>query len=123
MTRRDAAPEVDLLEELLRVAAGKLACPECGAAGLEVRKADDDDDDWGPGKACEHCGKPIARERLEIFPNTKLCVPCQQLDDRGELGAAPEYCAKCGSVMTVRQTRGAGITRYVQACPQCGTRG
>lgn len=27
---------------------------------------------------CERCGKPIPRERLELLPHARYCVPCQQ---------------------------------------------
>ncbi|BCJ62843.1 TraR/DksA family transcriptional regulator [Micromonospora endophytica] len=27
---------------------------------------------------CERCGTAIARERLEIIPHARFCVPCQQ---------------------------------------------
>ncbi|GIJ24856.1 molecular chaperone DnaK [Micromonospora qiuiae] len=27
---------------------------------------------------CEKCGTAIARERLEILPHARFCVPCQQ---------------------------------------------
>jgi RNA polymerase-binding transcription factor DksA len=27
---------------------------------------------------CERCGKPIERERLEILPQTTLCISCAQ---------------------------------------------
>lgn len=27
---------------------------------------------------CERCGNTIPRERLEIMPHARLCVPCQQ---------------------------------------------
>ncbi|MBQ1023322.1 TraR/DksA family transcriptional regulator [Micromonospora sp. C95] len=28
--------------------------------------------------SCERCGTDIARERLEILPHARFCVPCQQ---------------------------------------------
>ncbi|WP_341715885.1 TraR/DksA family transcriptional regulator [Micromonospora sp. FIMYZ51] len=28
--------------------------------------------------SCERCGTAIARERLEILPHARFCVPCQQ---------------------------------------------
>ena len=31
---------------------------------------------------CESCGKPIEPERLEIFPETTLCVECKRLSER-----------------------------------------
>lgn len=31
---------------------------------------------------CEKCGTPIPRERLEILPQARFCVPCQQKQNR-----------------------------------------
>lgn len=31
---------------------------------------------------CERCGKPIDPERLEIFPETTLCVDCKRETER-----------------------------------------
>jgi DNA-directed RNA polymerase subunit M/transcription elongation factor TFIIS len=120
MVRRDVGPEPELIEELFRAAAPKFKCPECGMIGLLVRTAPaENDEDWGLARACQECGRPIARERLEIFPDARLCVTCQAGEDRGETTGPAEYCPRCGNLMMVRQTRGAGITRYALACPKC----
>lgn len=122
MVRRDAAPEPDLLPELFRAAAPRFACPQCGAIGLSTGAADDEDDEaWGMARKCDGCGRRIARERLEVFPETRLCVDCQAKSDRGEAVAPAEYCPRCGSVMTMRQSR-RGVTRYVMICPNCRSR-
>ncbi|MBF0277581.1 MAG: TraR/DksA family transcriptional regulator [SAR324 cluster bacterium] len=31
---------------------------------------------------CEECGEPIAKKRLMIVPFTKLCINCQQEEER-----------------------------------------
>ncbi len=31
---------------------------------------------------CERCGKPIDPERLEIFPETTLCIDCKRESER-----------------------------------------
>lgn len=31
---------------------------------------------------CERCGKPIEPERLEIFPETTLCITCKRETER-----------------------------------------
>ena len=31
---------------------------------------------------CEKCGKPIDPERLEIFPETTLCIDCKRASER-----------------------------------------
>lgn len=119
MARRDAAPETDLLGELFRAACARFACPGCGAVGLSVcDPSDEDDEAWGMARKCESCGRPIARERLDVFPDTRLCVDCQARRDRGESPDPPQYCPRCGSVMTLGQSR-RGVTRYVMICPNC----
>lgn len=121
MTRRGTAPEAELLGELFRAGAGRFACPQCGAVGLAVEDAAvEDDEAWGMARKCDDCGKPIARERLEVFPDTRRCVSCQGRSDRGEATGPDEYCPKCGSVMSMRQSR-RGVTRYVMSCPNCRT--
>lgn len=118
--RRGAEPEPELLSELFRAAADKFACPNCSTIGLVVGDMPaEDDEEWGMGRACEACRKPISSERLELIPGARLCATCQGRSDRGELAGPAEYCPRCGSVMTLRQSRGAGITRYVMACPSC----
>ena len=120
MVRRDTEPEPELIGELFRAAAGKFVCPECGTLGLAVTSVpEESDEDWGMPRTCETCGKPIARERLDVFPATRLCVQCQGSEDRGETPDAPEFCPRCGNLMTLGQSRSAGITRYVMTCPQC----
>lgn len=32
--------------------------------------------------ACEGCGKPIGKARLQAFPRATLCVPCKQREER-----------------------------------------
>jgi DNA-directed RNA polymerase subunit M/transcription elongation factor TFIIS len=120
MVRHGAEPELDLLVELFRAALPKFTCPRCGATGLVVRPvAEENDEDWGMARACEECGRPIANERLEIFPDARLCVTCQASADQGGSTGPGEYCPRCGNLMAVRQTRTAGITRYMLACPKC----
>ncbi len=120
MLRRVKDPEWQLLCELAPSAAERLACPQCEHIGLLAGEdRADDDDDWGIGRSCAACGKPIPPERVELYPDAKLCATCQQSQDAGAVHDDPEYCPKCGALMTVRQTRGAGITRYVSVCSEC----
>src|SRR5262245_25052038 len=68
MVRPGAGPEPELVGELFRAAGPKLACPSCGRQGLIVEPlAAEDDEGWGMARACEECGKPIPRERLEAL--------------------------------------------------------
>jgi hypothetical protein len=119
MVRRDAQPEAELLGELFRAAGRRLVCPHCRTVGLTVAEAElENDEDWQMARACERCRRPIPFERLEVFPDTRLCVDCQAKADRGEPEGSDEYCPRCGSVMTLRQSR-RGVTRYEMVCPQC----
>ncbi|HWB13812.1 MAG TPA: TraR/DksA C4-type zinc finger protein [Pirellulales bacterium] len=110
------------LRELFLALAGKLPCSGCGRVGLKARLLEDEAEGWLEARRCEDCGKPINAERLEVFPDAKLCPTCQQ---RAEKGAAPstgQFCPTCGSPMMVRPSSGRGVHRYVLACsksPPC----
>jgi hypothetical protein len=121
--RRDQQPELEIMHEVLRGIAGELACPDCAATGLSARQISDADFDWPEVRQCESCGQLIATERLEALPDTKLCAACQQSDERGETTCSElEFCPRCGSIMELRLTRGAGIARYTMQCtgnPAC----
>lgn len=120
--RRESDSDLEVLTELFRTSAGKFTCPECGKVGLAAQEVDEEnDEDWGFARACEVCKRPIPRERLEIFPDTRLCVACQSGEERGAPSADVEYCPKCGSVMALKQVRG-GVTRYSMQCPVCRSR-
>jgi len=112
----------DELRELALVLAPQQSCPHCAAVGLTARPADDDEADWPAARRCEECGSLIPAERLEVFPNASLCAACQAGEERGEQTATGEFCAKCGSPLVVKLSRGAGIQRYKLACsnnPPC----
>jgi len=118
--RRSKDPEPELVRELFESTATRFTCPECKHVGLSVGEAKDDDwDDRGAGVACRGCRQVIPRERLEIFPGTKLCAACQQKDDLG-VNDEPEFCPRCGDIMSVRLK--SGTSRYVMSCPSCGSR-
>ena len=131
MLKRNPHPSRDELRELLLAVAPRLACPQCSRLGLHAQEGCEQTADWqtaGPPTAtrCQMCGQPIAAERLEIFPGTRCCAPCQQAAERGGQQAAaprdPDYCPKCGTPRELRQRKGAGITRYVMTCPACSRR-
>jgi hypothetical protein len=129
MLRREAEPSYDMIDALVLDASRKMACDKCGHVGLKVILADDlDEDDWGSGtwgeaRKCERCCKIIPAERLEVFPNSKLCATCQSQADSGAADdEEPEYCRRCGSLMEMRRSTGTGISRYQMVCTGCGTR-
>ena len=129
--RRASHPPEDLVAELLKVHAKRLPCDQCHKAGLvfsepeepgDYDDGDDRDGDWQQAIVCEVCHKPIPLERVEVFPDAKRCVGCQDVADRGEEPEELEFCEKCGSLVELRVSRGGGITRYKRFCtgsPRC----
>ncbi len=118
--RRSQDPEPALVNELFASSADGFACGSCEHVGLQVTEArDDDSEDWGDVVVCKGCRKPIPPERLEIFPGSTLCAVCQQKDDSGA-NDEPEYCPRCGDIMSVKLK--SGTSRYVMSCPGCGSR-
>lgn len=122
--RQEARPDVTLVDELFRTAGSQFSCPGCGAIGLSIQLIEDDDEDaaWGMPRRCDDCGTAIPRERLELFPQSRLCVACQSRDERGEISQSVDYCPHCGSAMTLAPSRTTGITRYRLTCRACGRR-
>jgi DNA-directed RNA polymerase subunit M/transcription elongation factor TFIIS len=119
MLRADSDAAGDLLEELFKAGAAKFACPKCQVVGLAVEETRDDwEDEPVAGWPCENCGRMIPGERLEIFPDTRLCVACQGGEESGQSTAEPEYCPRCGAVMALKKST-SGITRYAMSCPKC----
>jgi hypothetical protein len=117
--RRDVEPDADVLAELLRACAPQLTCPQCGTCAMGVQLEPlEHDEDWGGTRPCQSCGRAIPRERLELLPAATLCVDCQRSDDRGDSTDPVDYCPKCGTPRTLRQTR-VGLTRYQMICPRC----
>ena len=117
----EEAKDIDFLLELAGGTKDKFICPSCGAAGWLPELSDDEGASWGDSRKCASCGTVISPERLEVFPDTTLCPPCQQKSEKGNTGQA-EYCPRCGTPMQVRQRRGRGIAAYELACPSCGGR-
>lgn len=122
LLKRNPHPSHDELRELLFGVADRLACPECRHTGLRISESPLASDDWQAAPRCQQCGGPIDPERLEVFPDSRTCVACQRSSDRGASPDEPEYCPRCGSLMEVRQSRGAGVTRYALVCTSrsCG---
>ncbi|MBW3599051.1 MAG: TraR/DksA C4-type zinc finger protein, partial [Planctomycetes bacterium] len=65
------------------------------------------------------CGNPIPPERLEVFPGATHCAACQEAAASADADI-PDYCPRCGSIMTLRATGAGGVQRYAMKCPQCG---
>jgi hypothetical protein len=119
---RHSEATLDELRELALALAPQIACGSCGELRLTAALVEDDPNDWPTARRCEDCGQLIPPERLEIFPDTRVCTQCQSRDEQGSSPDAPEYCPHCGSPLVLRLSRGAGIRRYVMECsgnPPC----
>jgi hypothetical protein len=128
LLRRAKEPDESMLAELLVDAAPRMTCPGCKAKGtLRAAPTDElpdvwDDDGWQAAVLCEICRKAIPPERLEAMPESRRCVACQDKTETGTLEEEPDFCPKCGALVELRVSRGAGITRYKRFCtgvPPC----
>ncbi len=124
--RRENDPDDATLAELLPEAAKRMTCPGCkriGLATFDAEEANDANDDWQAAVLCEKCRKPIATERLEVFPDSRRCVACQSKAESGEAEEdEPEFCPRCGALIELRVSRAGGLTRYKRFCtgvPAC----
>jgi len=121
LLKRTKDPDWEIVQELFRTCANARLCAQCGSGAVSLEPyVESDDADWGDVRSCERCGATIPPERLEVFPETRLCVACQQRRDRGADEGDPEYCPRCGSIMHLRLSGGSGISRYVMRCDACG---
>jgi predicted RNA-binding Zn-ribbon protein involved in translation (DUF1610 family) len=118
--KRAEQPQAAFVEELFLATADRFACPECGAVGLVAGPPREEDECWEIGRACQVCGQPIPAERLEAVPDTQVCARCKVDEEAGKTHEQPEYCPRCGAILQVQPTRGAGISRYRMVCPECG---
>lgn len=124
MLRRNHDVEWEVLWELLRSSLDNLKCTACGHTGLTLSLSNElDDDEWGSPRQCDSCGQVIDPERLEIFPDMRLCLPCQQSNERGDVPEEdPQFCRRCGALLILKPSRGPGITRYEYRCSECRAR-
>ena len=50
-------------------------------------------------RPCQRCGQEIPAERIEVLPDTRLCLKCSQdMGGEFELTITPENLAKAGSL-------------------------
>ena len=122
MLRRENEPETALIRELLVSIANQLPCGSCGAVGVEVR--DGWSDEWVDVVSCASCAAVIPAERIEVFPDTKLCSKCQAKRESGEdVGQDAEYCSRCGGILKLTKKGGSGLAGYRMTCGDCGATG
>lgn len=118
MLRRITEPDREITIELARTTAKSWSCPSCQKVGLTFRIVQDDPGTWGDARVCEACNQVIPPERVELFPNSTLCARCQRAVESGK-SPVDEYCERCGSVLQLKATKSAGISRYTMYCPAC----
>ena len=122
MLKRESKPDPALMRELLGTITASIPCNECGNLGMSIH--DDWSDEWTDEVLCEGCKKKIAPERLEVFPDTKLCPTCQASSEAGETpGQETEYCMRCGGLMKLARRGGSGLAGYQLVCSDCGKKG
>ncbi len=78
---------------------------------------------------CQHCSRLIPAERIEVFPDAKYCVKCQELADEhsGSIPMAPPTCPRCErkgihSELVYRRARDPAVKGYFLGCsryPYC----
>ncbi|MDG2383633.1 MAG: hypothetical protein P8N76_18315 [Pirellulaceae bacterium] len=117
MLRREAKPDWPIMLELFSHHCQNLRCRDCGHNELLLEEARDDFD-FDDSRACEVCRKLIPPERIEIFPNAQRCATCQDKPST----QADDFCSRCGGLVSVRTQGGAGVSRYVAVCADCGLR-
>ena len=108
LLKRAANPPEELVRELLAANVSQFDCDQCKTAGLvfsEPAEAEDSGD-WQQAIVCEVCHQPISPERIEVFPDAKRCVACQDAADQGDEPDEPEFCPKCGALIELRVSRG-----------------
>ena len=50
-------------------------------------------------RPCQRCGTMIPAERIEVLPETRLCVTCSQaVGGEFDVSVVPENLAKAGSI-------------------------
>ena len=125
MLRRNREIDVEMMWQLLQGAQTRLTCDQCSSVGLRCEQVADDEEkwDWPSVPECRICRGPIPPERLELFPDAKHCATCQQTLERKAESSDREFCPRCGTVLAVRASRSAGISRYEMSCSSCGFRG
>lgn len=121
MLRRNPDAGAAEMVELAASAAPRMRCPDCSSVGsIGVQPVAEDEDSWQDSVACEICGQPIPAERIEVFPDTTMCVACQRAQE-SSAEVEHAYCKRCGGPMMLKPSKGPGITRNVMVCadPDC----
>jgi Prokaryotic dksA/traR C4-type zinc finger len=121
--RRSDHPEPDTLLELAHASIAQglwPACEACGEKKLAVPRLESiaPDSEWNDSIPCENCGAEIPSERLELFPDSRICMRCQKKLEKGEVPGDIDYCPHCGDILQLRLSA-RGATSYKRYCPAC----
>ena len=120
--RREAKPIWDFGVPLWNLETAASLCPECGESTL-VLEPFVNQGDWDDGVVrCEACRQVISEERLEIFPETKVCSTCKSASEHSAPEVSDEgFCPNCGNYLeTILSST--HLARYRQRCQKCGYR-
>lgn len=121
--KRMKDPASPLIPELLKTFLPTIACSQCNKVGLRIvaHKEDFDDTWFGVQPKCESCKSEISKERLEIFPNAKLCVKCQGKTESNpaDSNQTEDSCPKCGQWLVTSRRR-SSVQAFAVHCPGCG---
>ena len=129
LLKRDKQPDPEFVNSLFAARQGDLHCPQCGdnplqslAAKPSATDIEEDDEQWGMARRCSVCRQTIPTERLEVLPDTDLCNQCARSGRTKEGEETREFCPRCGGLMKISTSGGAGLSRYQMRCQDCGYR-
>ena len=120
--RREAKPSWDFVVQLWNLEPSASLCAECGESTLVLQPFINQGGWDDEVVRCEGCRQVIAQERLEIFPETRVCYKCQsaleqptsQISDQG-------FCPSCENYLETILAS-SHLARYRQRCQKCGFR-
>ncbi len=145
--RRVSDPHSDLVDPLFTSQRESFVCSECKSGPLVIATAEaarlggqsskvvmssiatsqrrssseDDPEFWGETRRCETCGGKIASERLQVLPDTKLCMACAQTEQCATACStlSDESCPRCGNWLHWI-TRRSSLQNHALSCRHCG---
>jgi hypothetical protein len=121
--RRSDQPDEATILELTRSSMASGVWPACETCGKKqfsppTLESTDFTTEWNDEIPCESCGQIIPQERLELFPDSRSCVRCQQKTEKSGSNLDIEYCRHCGNILQIRLSS-RRATSYRRYCPAC----